>query len=118
MMKIILRDLALGPATRKELELLTGADKRTVCRHMKAALEAKLVHIAAYDPGHGGVRVYALGKGKNAERRDQQQINADKSRRWRARQKEKRNAIATLQDGHAPIRIAGAAAGMVGSNEF
>lgn len=96
-MVLILRDLALGPATRKELEAVTGADKRTVCRHMKAALEAKLVHIAAYDPGHGGVRVYALGNKKNAPKRDPKVTQAAKSRRWRLRQKEKQNAIAALQ---------------------
>jgi DNA-binding transcriptional ArsR family regulator len=94
-MKLILRDLALGPATRAELEHVTGAHKRVICRHMQQALEAGLVHIKAYERGRGGIRLYALGKGKNAPRSPLS--GAEKRQRWRNREKEKKNAIAALQ---------------------
>lgn len=85
---ILLKHLAEGTMTCSELADAVGIHVMTVYDYTKAMYKHGVIHICAWEPDRIGrctVRIYMLGKGKDAAKgtKTRIQISAD----WRARQK-------------------------------
>lgn len=77
-----------GVHSCKELAELSGLHYVTVLQYARALYEAKAAHITAWekdDRGRDNVRIYALGKGKDAVRTSM--THAQRQKRYRDKQK-------------------------------
>lgn len=79
---LLLEELMSGPCTAKHLSEHTGMGHRYMCYLLQTLYSKKLVHIASWEKdaiGRYGVRVFALGSGKDAKRqtKTRQAVNRD-----------------------------------------
>lgn len=83
---LLLEELLSGPSTAKALADHTGMGHRYMCRLLATLYSKKVIHISGWERdalGRAGVRVYALGQGKDAKKplKTRQAINRDHRRK-------------------------------------
>jgi hypothetical protein len=84
---MLLEEMMSGPCTARHLSEHTGMGHRYMCRLIDALHTKKLVHIAGWDKdslGRSGVRVYALGAGKDAPRKTKPREEVNRAYRAKA----------------------------------
>jgi DNA-binding transcriptional ArsR family regulator len=79
---LLLEELMSGPCTAKHLSEHTGMGHRYMCSLLRTLKAKGLVHIASWEKdsvGRYGVKVYALGYGRDAKRqvKPRQQVNRE-----------------------------------------
>ena len=68
-LRLMLRDLAWGPASREELQKALRVSQRTIVANLKEGRRQELLHLASWTLSRGRwTAIYKQGKGKDAPR--------------------------------------------------
>lgn len=100
--KLILRELAVHPASCLDLEVSLGINHRNIANHIKFGRDAHVIRIAGWEPGvKGGRPLYGIKNGPPHRdcRRPKRMTDAEAMRQWRDRHPEQKSkaAIKRLQ---------------------
>ena len=86
---LILEEMLSGPCTAKGLAEHSGLGHRVICHLLKIMYAKKVVHVSGWDRdaiGRVGVKVYALGSGKDAKKPNKPRQEVNREYRNRAAQ--------------------------------
>jgi hypothetical protein len=89
-LKLILRELKWGESTSKDLQSVLGIGLRSVHSLLKSLREKNRIHICGWERSKRGHAIAVYRRGAGADAVFEPYPHADRSKRWRERQKRAR----------------------------